>query len=227
MIIEILIWGLIIVGLLITLGAQAFISSCNKKYSAIRNISGLTGAQAARIILDRNGLQNVKVGSVSGYLTDHYDPRTKVVNLSESNYSEASIAGVAVACHECGHAIQDKNGYTFLKIRRSLVPVVNLCTYAGYAAIIIGGILGSLGLIWLGIGAEFVILFFQLVTLPVEFNASKRGLQQLRETNLLNSDEIKGGKKMLTSAALTYVASVATTIMQIIRLILIYGRRER
>lgn len=223
----IIIYALLGVGLLITLGAQGYISASYSKYSKVRNQNGLTGAQVARIILDRNGLQNVKVGKVSGYLSDHYDPRTKVVNLSEKNYEEASIAGVAVASHECGHAIQDKDGYTFLRIRRTMVPVVNLCTYAGYISIIIGGILGSLGLVWLGIGAEVVILVFQLITLPVEFNASKRGLGQLRELNLLNQQEIKGGKTMLTSAALTYVASVATSILQIIRLVLIYGRRQR
>ena len=220
------IYGLVIISLAITLGAQAFISSCYSKYSKIRNVNNLTGADVARRILDKNGLTNVKVQMVSGHLSDHYDPRTKTVNLSTKNYSEPSVASVAVASHECGHAIQDKDGYTFLKIRRTLVPVVNLCSYAGYLAIVIGGLMGALGLVWIGIAAELVILFFQLITLPVEFNASKRGLNAIRVDGMLTEKELSGGKMMLTSAALTYVASVATTIIQILRLILIYGRKN-
>ena len=222
-----IIYGLVGISLLITLGAQAFITSSYSKFSKQRNTNNITGAEAARIVLDKNGLANVKVEKVSGYLSDHYDPKTKTVRLSETNYTEPSIASVAVACHECGHAIQDKDGYTFLRIRRTMVPFVNICSYAGYISIILGGVMGLLGLVWLGIAAEVMILIFQLVTLPVEFDASKRGLQQIGTEQLLIGNEQKNSKTMLTAAALTYVASVATTIIQILRLVLIYGRRQR
>ena len=222
-----IIYGLVGISLLITLGAQAFITSSYSKFSKQRNTNNITGAEAARIVLDKNGLVNVKVEKVSGYLSDHYDPKTKTVRLSEANYTEPSIASVAVACHECGHAIQDKDGYTFLRIRRTMVPFVNICSHAGYISIILGGVMGLLGLVWLGIAAEVMILIFQLVTLPVEFDASKRGLQQIRTEQLLIGNEQKNSKTMLTAAALTYVAGVATTIIQILRLVLIYGRRQR
>ncbi len=169
----IILYGLIILSVLITLGAQAFISSCYNKYSKVMNYANITGAEAARRILDKNGLSHVKVEKTDGYLSDHYDPKTKVVRLSTDIHDKPSIASVSVAAHECGHAIQDSVGYTFLRIRSSIVPIVNICSYAGYIAIIIGAIMGSLGLVWIGIGAEAAILFFQLITLPVEFNASK------------------------------------------------------
>ena len=219
-------YGLAGISLLITLGAQAFINSCYSKYKKEKTEKGLTGEQVARKLLDKHGLQDIKVQQVSGTLSDHYDPKGRVIRLSEDIFSNSSIASVAVACHECGHAIQDKNNFVFLRIRSSLVPIVNLCSYAGYIAIILGGILSMMGLIWAGIIAEMVILLFQLVTLPVEFDASKRGLKEVKEEKFLNEKELKGGKKMLTSAALTYVASVATAIIQVLRLILIYGRRD-
>ena len=182
--------------------------------------------EVARKLLDKHGLKDIKVEQVSGYLSDHYDPKARVIRLSETIFSKASVASVAVACHECGHAIQDKNKFVFLRIRSSLVPVVNLCTYAGYIAIILGGILSMMGLIWAGIIAEMVILLFQLITLPVEFDASKRGIKEVKEEGFLDEKELKGGKTMLTSAAITYVASVATAIIQVLRLVLIYGRRN-
>ena len=219
-------YGLAILSLFITLGPQAFISSCYSKYSKSKTQKGYTGKEVAREILDRNGLKNVKVEETSGYLSDHYDPKGKVVRLSSKIYNESSIAGVAVASHECGHAIQDKDGYVFLRVRSSMVPFVNLCSYAGYIAIIIGGIFSALGLIWAGIIAEMIILLFQLITLPVEFNASKRGLNEIKKAQYLTNDEYSGGRTMLVSAALTYVASLATSIIQVLRLILIYGRRD-
>lgn len=219
-------YGLAIVSVLITLGAQVFIKSNYSKYSKVKNEKGITGADVARKLLDKHGLTDIKVQQVSGELTDHYDPKGRVIRLSEGIYGQATIAAVSVACHECGHAIQDKNNFVFLRIRSSLVPVVNLCSYAGYIAIILGGILSMMGLIWAGIIAEMVILLFQLVTLPVEFDASKRGLKEVKEEGFLNKSELKGGKSMLTSAALTYVASVATAIIQVLRLVLIYGKRN-
>ncbi len=222
-----IVYGLAIISLLITAGAQAFISSSYSKFSKVMNYNQITGKEAAVKILNANGLQNIKVVETSGYLSDHYDPKNKVVRLSTDNYNKSSIAAVSVACHECGHAIQDKVGYTFLRIRSSLVPVVNLCSKAGYVAILIGCLLSAMGLVWIGIAAEVIILFFQVVTLPVEFNASKRGLNELKKSNMFNSSELKDGKTVLTAAALTYVASVATTLIQIFRLILIYGNRRK
>ena len=187
----------------------------------------ISGAEAARIILDRNGLKDVKVRRINGYLSDHYNPSTKTINLSYVNYENDSVGAVAVACHECGHAIQDKVGYTFMRIRAALVPLVNFSSYAGYFAILLGCIINSLNLIWIGIFAEIIILLFQIITLPVEVDASKRAIKELEKYDLLDNNEVSGGKTMLTAAALTYVASVATTIIQILRLILLFGRDER
>ena len=219
-------YGLTIGAMIIVLVAQAFVSGCYNKYSKIRNIKGITGGEVARDVLDNNGLGDVDVVETGGNLTDHYDPKRKVVRLSRSVYHGDSIASVAVACHECGHAIQDKNGYLFMRIRSSLVPVVNISSYAGYFAIMFGILASSFNLIWTGIILEMVILLFQIITLPVEFDASRRALVELEKYNFLNSDELEQGKVMLTSAALTYVAGVASTLLQILRLILLFGRRD-
>lgn len=221
-----IVYILLIISLLITLGSQLYVTSTYKRYIKVKSSSNLTGAEAARQVLDNNGLSNIQVIETKGYLSDHYDPSKKVVALSSSNYHFASIGAVSVACHECGHAIQDKDNYTFMRIRASLVPVVNFTSYAGYIAMLLGVLFSSLNLIWLGIFSEVAILIFQLITLPVEFDASKRALKEIEKYNILNDKELKQGKKVLTSAALTYVASVATTIIEIIRLILIYGRRD-
>lgn len=218
---------LIIISLIITLSAQLFISTAYAKYTKIINKKQITGSKAARIILDKNGLNNIKINCVSGYLTDHYNPQQKVINLSEINFAEPSIAALAVASHECGHAIQDKEGYSFMKIRAFLVPIVNFSSYAGYFAILLGCLFGSMNLIWLGIMAEIVILLFQIITLPVEIDASNRAIKELQKYDLLDQNEISGAKTMLTAAALTYVASIATTIIQIIRLILLFDKKER
>lgn len=220
------VYGLTFISLIITMVAQAFVSSSYSKYSKIKNERGVTGAEAARYILDKNGLNNVYVVETGGHLTDHYDPTRKVIKLSSNVYKDASIGAVAVACHECGHAIQDKENYTFMRIRSKLVPIVNFSSYAGYFAIILGMLFSSQNLIWLGILMEVIILLFQLITLPVEIDASKRALRELDYSHILNSKELKQGKTMLTAAALTYVASIATTIIQILRLILIFGRRN-
>jgi Zn-dependent membrane protease YugP len=219
-------YGLTFIALIITLLAQAFVSGSYSKYSKIRNEKGWTGKEVARYILDNYGLSDIDVVETGGYLSDHYDPKNRVIRLSKNNYREASIASVAVACHECGHALQDKEKYLFFKIRSALVPVVNFSSYAGYFAILLGCIFGSLDLIWLGIFAEIVILLFQLVTLPVEINASRRGLKELKNSKYLTNNEISGGKVMLTAAASTYVASVASTVIEILRLILMFGRRD-
>lgn len=219
-------YGLTLLAFVITTLAQAFVTSTYKKYSNVRNERNMTGAEAARNLLDKNGLNNVKVVEIKGYLTDHYDPREKVVRLSSNNYRGSSISSVSVACHECGHAIQDKVGYVFMRIRASLVPVVNFSSYAGYIAIVLGMLFGSLNLIWVGIILEIAILVFQLITLPVEIDASKRALKELDYSHFLNSNELKKGRSVLVAAALTYVASVASTLLEILRLILLFGRRD-
>ncbi len=217
---------LMIISLVITLGAQLFVSGAYSKYSKVKNKKRMSGSEAARYILDKNGLKDVKVRRVGGYLSDYYDPRNKTVNLSSANYENASVGALSVACHECGHAIQDKVGYTFMRIRAALVPFVNFSSYAGYFAILFGCLFDSMNLIWFGIFAEMVILLFQIVTLPVEIDASKRAIKELDKYELLDKDELSGGKTMLIAAALTYVASVATTVIQILRLILTFGNRD-
>ena len=217
---------LMIISLVITLGAQLFVSGAYSKYSKVKNKKRMSGSEAARYILDKNGLKDVKVRRVGGYLSDYYDPRNKTVNLSSANYENASVGALSVACHECGHAIQDKVGYTFMRIRAVLVPFVNFSSYAGYFAILFGCLFDSMNLIWFGIFAEMVILLFQIVTLPVEIDASKRAIKELDKYELLDKDELSGGKTMLIAAALTYVASVATTVIQILRLILTFGGRD-
>ncbi len=221
-----IIYGLTIIALIITLIAQGFVTSTYGKYMQIQNKRQLTGEEAARYLLDKNGLKNVAVVEINGYLTDHYDPSRKVVRLSKKVYEGTSVASVSVACHECGHAIQDKQGYVFMRIRASLIPIVNFSSYAGYLAILLGVLFGATNLIWLGILSEVVILLFQLVTLPVEIDASKKALKELDYAHFLTSKELKQGKTMLTAAALTYVASVASTIIQILRLILMFSGRE-
>lgn len=217
---------LTIISLVITLSAQLFVSGAYSKYSKVKNKKRMSGSEAARYILDKNGLEDVKVRRVGGYLSDYYDPRNKTVNLSSANYENASVGALSVACHECGHAIQDKVGYAFMRIRAALVPFVNFSSYAGYFAILFGCLFDSMNLIWFGIFAEMVILLFQIVTLPVEIDASKRAIKELDKYELLDKDELSGGKTMLIAAALTYVASVATTVIQILRLILTFGGRD-
>lgn len=221
-----IVYGLTIISIIITIGAQIFVNASYSKYKKVRNERGITGREAAREILDRNGLGNVKVVETHGMLSDHYDPRSKVVRLSSEIYHGDSVAGISVAAHECGHAIQDKEGYLFMKIRSSLVPVVNFSSYAGYLAIVFGFMFGALNLVWIGILFEIAILVFQLVTLPVEINASSRALKLIREYSFFTKRELGKGKTMLTAAAMTYVASVASTLIQILRLILMIGRRN-
>lgn len=220
------VYGLTFISLIITLLAQFFVSSSYSKYKKVKNERNLTGREAARYLLDKHDLNDIKVVETSGYLTDHYDPSKRVIRLSSDVYRGTSIASVSVACHECGHAIQDKENYLFLRIRSKLVPLVNFSSYAGYVAIALGCLFGSLNLIWVGIIAELVILLFQLITLPVEIDASKRAMKELDYSHFFNSKELKQGKTMLIAAALTYVASVVTALIQILRLILMFGRRE-
>ncbi len=219
-------YGLAIVAFLITIIAQLSIKSKYRTYLEHKSSSHLKGFEIARKILDRNGLADVKVQMTQGLLSDHYNPSNRTVNLSEEVYSTATITAASVAAHECGHAIQHKTGYKPLKFRSSLVPIVNFSSYAGYLAIVIGALASWVELIYLGILLECVILLFELITLPVEFDASKRGLKELNN-GFLTKDEVKGAKKVLKAAAYTYVASVANTALQILRLVLMFGRRRR
>lgn len=217
---------LFILTIIITLIAQAYISASYSRNSKRRNTKGINGHDIAREILDKNGLNDIRVEQISGYLSDHYDPRNKTVYLSDKVYTDTTIASVAVAAHECGHALQDKEGYSFMRIRASLIPIVNIASMAGYISIVIGLFTGLFGLIMLGIMAECVIMLFQLVTLPVEFNASSRALKKIKEYSALDKKEYRGGKSVLRAAALTYVASLATSLIQIFRLILIARNRD-
>ena len=217
---------LVLIGFIITLVAQFFVSSSYKKYKKINTKSGLQGFEVARRILDSNGLTNVDIVETKGELTDHYDPERKVVRLSSDIYHGATIASSSVAAHECGHAVQDKEGYFFLRLRASLVPLVNFSSKAGYIALMIGLLFGWLELAWFGIFLELAILFFQLITLPVEFDASRRAAEFLKREALVEKGEQAGSKKMLNAAAMTYVASVVSTLLQILRLVLIVSNRD-
>ncbi|MGN1029826.1 MAG: zinc metallopeptidase [Bacilli bacterium] len=217
----------IVIGFLITLLAQAWVNGSYSKYKKIGNHRGISGREVARKILDANGLSNVKVVEVAGTLTDHYDPTKKQVNLSTDIYRDSSVASMAVAAHECGHAIQDKVGYTFLRIRHKIVPTVNLCTKLGYFVIFIGFLFGFFEIAMIGFILLCAILLFQLVTLPVEFNASKRAKEQLKQLEIADERGNSGVRNMLTAAAMTYVASLATTLLQLFRMLLIILSRRR
>ena len=216
-----------LIGLLITLISQIYVNNSYSKYKYQSLKKRITGAEVARTILNQNGLHDINIKQVKGTLTDHYDPKQKVINLSPDIYNGDTIAAASVAAHECGHAIQHKDGYTFLKIRSLIVPVVNFSTKIGYLIIIIGLIFSFYELSLVGLILLLSMLFFQLITLPVEINASSRAKNQLISLNIITDDELNDSKTMLTAAALTYVASVLTTLLQILRLALIvFGRRD-
>ena len=217
----------VFIGFVITLGAQISVNSNYSKYKRVNNNRGISGKDAARKILDDNGLNNIDIVETRGNLTDHYDPSRKIIRLSTDIYNGTSIASVAVAAHECGHAIQDKEGYKPLKIRSSIVPVVNLCNRLGYFVIFLGLILGYFNLAIFGLILMSAILIFQLVTLPVEFNASNRAKKQIDKLNIIEKEEQNGVSNMLTAAAMTYVASVINTILQLLRMLLIILDRDR
>ena len=220
------IYIILAVSVFISGAASSFIQTWYKKTSAMKNTKGLTGKEVARKILDKNGLKNVKVEPIQGQLTDHYDPKTKTVRLSEGIYDEESVAAISVASHECGHAIQDKDGYLFLRIRSSIVPIVNLASKLGYVAIALGVMSQLLSIVRIGIYAEFIILAFQVITLQVEFNASSRALKKIEEYSMVTSKELSSARSMLTSAALTYVAAVTSTLLEIFRLLLIFRSED-
>lgn len=212
---------LAIIVILIPLIAQIGVSSNYQKYKRVKNTKELTGYDVARKILDENGLGDIYIVETRGELTDHYDPTKKVVRLSSNIYHGKTIAAMSVASHECGHAVQDKEGYTFMRIRSAIFPIVNVATSISYWIILLGFLFELLDLIYIGIALTCLGLLFQIVTLPVEFDASKRAGVFLKEYNLATEDESNGVKKMLGAAAMTYVAGVLASALQILRLILV------
>ncbi len=221
---------LVIIGAVICLAASARVKTTFAKYARVRSMSGMTGAQAAERILHAAGIYDVVIQHIQGDLNDHYNPRNKTLSLSDSVYGSASVAAVGVAAHECGHAIQHSKAYAPLSIRGALVPVANLGSTLAWPLIIIGLLFsrnsGSV-LITAGIICFSLAVLFQLITLPVEFNASRRALRMLSDTGILGSDELVGTRKVLSAAALTYVASAAAAILQLLRLIILFGGRGK
>lgn len=218
---------LVIIGFLLTVAASAYVNSTFSKYNKVRTRSGLTGQEAARRVLDINGLENVSIEHISGKLTDHYDPRSKTLRLSDSTFSQPSVAAVCVAAHECGHAVQDKVHYGPLVLRSSLVPAANIGSQLAWPLFIIGLIMSIEPLTKAGIILFSVAVLFQLVTLPVEFNASHRALQILQRNEIIPQDEVSEGRKVLVAAALTYVAALASSLLQLLRLITLSNSRRR
>ena len=218
---------LLIIGMLLSMAASARVKSTFAIYSRVRSASGLTGAEAARRILRMAGITDVTVVPISGSLTDHYDPRNKQLALSQDVYDRTSVAAIGVAAHECGHAIQDAQNYVPLNLRSAIVPVANIGSTLSWPLFLAGMILSIRPLLTLGILLFNFAVLFQLVTLPVEFNASSRALKMLGSSGMLETDEVKGAKKVLTAAALTYVAALASSILQLLRLIILAGGRDR
>lgn len=215
---------LVIIGVIICMIASAKMNSTFNKYSRVRSHTGMTGREAAEQILHRAGIYDVRVERISGNLTDHYDPRTKVLRLSDTTYGQTSVAAIGVAAHECGHAIQHQVGYAPLNIRGALVPVANFGSSIAWPLILLGIFFrsdSSVLFLNLGILAFSLAVLFQIVTLPVEFNASRRAIRILGESGMLYPDEVGATKKVLTAAALTYVAGAASAILQLLRIILL------
>lgn len=220
---------LVVIGALLSLMASAKVKSSFARYSNVRSMSGMTGREAAERILRNSGIYDVQVQHIYGNLTDHYDPRNKVLSLSDSVYNSNSVAAIGVAAHECGHAIQHAKGYAPLSIRGALVPVAHFGSTISWPLILMGLLIrsnASMLFINLGILAFSFAVLFQIVTLPVEFNASRRAVRILGETGMLGPDELRGTRKVLSAAALTYVAGAAAGILQLLRLLIIGGRRN-
>ena len=217
----------LLVMLILPIVAQVNVTSTFKKYSKVRNSRGLTADQVARQILDSNGLFYIRVEHVSGNLTDHFDPTANVVRLSDSVYGQTSVAAIGVAAHECGHACQHAEEYAPIQIRTAIVPVVNICSRFWYLAFVIGILLFETmpSLIYVGIIMFAAVVLFQLVTLPVELDASGRALKTLENDSILEAAEVPHAKKVLTAAAFTYVAALITSIMQLLRLLAAAKRR--
>lgn len=227
---------LVLIGAILSIAASQMVNSTYRKYARVRARSGMTGAEAARRILQMSGITDVQIQHISGELTDHYDPSGKVLRLSDTVYDSRSVAAIGVAAHECGHALQHKEGYAPLKIRSALVPAANLGSRLGLPIVILGLILGIgfplpgggyFSLAQIGIWIFTLAVLFQIVTLPVEFNASGRALKMLGSYGIMNDDEVDDCKKVLGAAALTYVAAAAASILQLLRLVILARGRRR
>ena len=223
---------LVLPAVLFAMWASSRVNSTFAKYKNTRNVRGLTGAQAARWVLDRNGLTNVPIEHIQGSLTDHYDPSANVVRLSDDVYGSTSTAAIGVACHEVGHAIQHATNYLPVKIRTAIVPITNIGAKISVPLIILGLLLARMGEIFIimayvGCACFGLSTVFQLVTLPTEFNASNRALRTIEETNLLQGEELKQAKQVLSAAAMTYVAALAVSLAQLLRFLIIVGGRRR
>ena len=221
---------LVLIGVILSLIASARVKSTFNKYSQMRNSRGMTGAQAAEQVLRGAGIYDVRIEHVAGNLTDHYDPRSKVLRLSDSVYGQTSVAAVGVAAHECGHAIQHAKGYGPLKFRNVLVPVANFGAKIAWPLILVGLLINSESawfIMQAGIIAFSLAVLFQIVTLPVEFNASNRAIRVIADSGIMYGEEIVAAKRVLSAAALTYVAAAASSILQLLRLVLLAGGRRR
>ena len=221
-------WILVIIGAVLSMAASAKVNSTFNKYSKVRSMTGMTGEDAAKRLLNSQGIYDVTVRPVKGQLTDHYDPRTKTVNLSESVFHSTSVAAIGVAAHECGHAMQDNVGYVPLKLRGAIVPVANIGSQAAFPLIIIGVLIGGMGspLVNIGLIPFSLAVIFQLITLPVELNASRRAITLLDQVGILGGQEVNQTRKVLGAAALTYVAALAASVLQLLRLVILFGGRR-
>lgn len=217
---------LVLIGAALSMWASSRVNSTYRKYSQVQSMTGMTGAQAAQSILRSQGIYDVTVRPVAGQLTDHYDPRTKTVNLSQVVYGESSVAAIGVAAHECGHAIQDNVGYSPLRLRAAFVPLASLGSKLSWPLILIGLFIGMTPFIEVGIWMFVLAVLFQLITLPVEFNASRRAVGILDESGILRGQEVEATRKVLGAAALTYVAAAAASILQLLRLLILFGNRR-
>ena len=221
-------WILVIIGAVLSMAASAKVNSTFNKYSKVRSMTGMTGEDAAKRLLNSQGIYDVTVRPVKGQLTDHYDPRTKTVNLSESVFHSTSVAAIGVAAHECGHAMQDNVGYVPLKLRGAIVPVANIGSQAAFPLIIIGVLIGGMGspLVNIGLILFSLAVIFQLITLPVELNASRRAITLLDQVGILGGQEVNQTRKVLGAAALTYVAALAASVLPLLRLVILFGGRR-
>lgn len=217
---------LVIIAFLLTMFASFGVKSTFNKYNNVHSSRGITAADAARKILDANGLYNIRIERVSGELTDHFSPKESVIRLSDSTFNSTSVAAIGVAAHECGHAVQHQVGYVPIRVRNSIVPVVNVCNTLAMPLFLIGLIFGIGNLAMAGAILFGAVLVFQLVTLPTEINASRRAMKTLESMYLLEGDELKGARKTLTAAAMTYVAAVAASALQLLRLLMLANRRR-
>ncbi len=218
---------LVLLGALISIAASANVSGTYRRLSRCANARGLTAERAAEKILHSSGIYDVRIERIRGNLTDHYSPKEKILRLSDSVYGQTSIAALGVAAHECGHAIQHQEGYAPLKLRSASVPLANIGSMLSWPIILLGLLLGYGGLARIGVYLFLLVVFFQLITLPVEFNASGRALRELENGNILtDGEELRGARKMLRAAAMTYVAALAASILQLLRLVLLTRNRR-